>query len=201
MILTPTKENIDFIIQELLKGKIIIFPTDTVFGIGCIATNTKSIEKIYELKERNKNKTLLLNFPNITNIKKFAILNKNEEKLLKEINKLTLIVKSKPNTSLSPYTIKEGKIGVRIPTNKILLKILKDIKTPIISTSCNKSGKQSCLTALSAEKIFGKDIIILKEEEKLSGTPSTIIEIKENKIKLIRQGDIFINEIKNTLEN
>lgn len=201
MILTPTKENIDFIIQELLKGKIIIFPTDTVFGIGCIATNTKSIEKIYELKERNKNKTLLLNFPNITNIKKFAILNKNEEKLLKEINKLTLIVKSKPNTSLSPYTIKEGKIGVRIPTNKILLKILKDIKTPIISTSCNKSGKQSCLTALSAEKIFGKDIIILKEEEKLSGTPSTIIEIKENKIKLIRQGDISINEIKNTLEN
>ena len=53
MILTPTKENINLIAQELLNGKVIIFPTDTVFGIGCIATNTKSIETIYELKGRN----------------------------------------------------------------------------------------------------------------------------------------------------
>ncbi len=201
MILTPTKENINLIAQELLNGKVIIFPTDTVFGIGCIATNTKSIETIYELKGRNKNKTLLLNFPNITNIKKFAIINKNEEKILKNTNKLTLIVKSKPNTLLSPYTIKDGKIGVRIPTNKLLLQLLKKIKTPLISTSCNKSGKTSCITASSAEKIFGKNIIILQENEPLSGTPSTIIEIKENKATLLRQGDISLNEIEKILKN
>ena len=51
MILKPTKENIRLITEKLLNGDVIIFPTDTVFGIGCIATNTKAIEKIYKLKD------------------------------------------------------------------------------------------------------------------------------------------------------
>ena len=72
MILKPTKENIRLITEKLLNGDVIIFPTDTVFGIGCIATNTKAIEKTYKLKGREKTKSLLLNVANITTIKKFA---------------------------------------------------------------------------------------------------------------------------------
>ena len=52
MIITPTEENIFFIIKSLLSGEVIIFPTDTVFGIGCVATNDKAIEKIYKLKKK-----------------------------------------------------------------------------------------------------------------------------------------------------
>ncbi|MBR1544797.1 MAG: threonylcarbamoyl-AMP synthase, partial [Alphaproteobacteria bacterium] len=188
MILKPTKENIDLIIQKLLSGEVVIFPTDTVFGIGCLATDTKAIEKIYKLKGREKTKSLLLNVANKTAIKKIATVSQLDEKLIKNFmpGALTLILRAKSSTHLSKYVIKDGKIGVRIPNNKILLYILKKIKTPLISTSCNLSGEPACIVASEAEKIFSKDILILDTSEKLSGFSSTIIDTTDNEIKYLR---------------
>ena len=201
MILKPTKENLKLITEKLLSGEVIIFPTDTVFGIGCIATNTNSIEKIYKLKNREKSKSLLLNIANITTIKKFAKVSLRDKKLIKKFmpGALSLILNAKENTNLSPYTIKNGKIGVRIPNNKNLLWILKKIKTPLISTSCNLSGTPSCLTATEAEKIFGNKITILDTQEKLSGQSSTIIDTTQNKIQHIREGKIKFKDIEKNL--
>ncbi|MCR5506432.1 MAG: threonylcarbamoyl-AMP synthase [bacterium] len=201
MILKPTKENIDIIIQNILDGKVIIFPTDTVFGIGCLATNTKAIEKIYKLKGREKTKSLLLNVANITAIKKIATVSKRDSLLIKKFmpGALSLILKAKPNSALSHYTIKDGKIGIRIPNNEMLLYILKKIKSPLISTSCNLSGNPACTTAINAEKIFGKNILILDSIEKLSGLSSTIIDTTEKEIKYIREGQIKFSKIKNSL--
>ena len=198
MILKPTKENIRLITEKLLNGDVIIFPTDTVFGIGCIATNTKAIEKIYKLKGREKTKSLLLNVANITSIKKFAKVSKLDNLLIKKFmpGALSLILNVKNQTPLSHYVIKDNKVGIRIPNNQILLKILKKIKLPLISTSCNLSGKPACINAKDAEKIFGKNIIILDSYEKLSGLSSTIIDTTEKEIKYIREGKIKFKEIK-----
>ncbi|MBQ8660309.1 MAG: threonylcarbamoyl-AMP synthase [Alphaproteobacteria bacterium] len=198
MILKPTKENIRLITEKLLNGDVIIFPTDTVFGIGCIATNTKAIEKIYKLKGREKTKSLLLNVANITTIKKFAKVSKLDNLLIKKFmpGALSLILNVKNQTPLSHYVIKDNKVGIRIPNNQTLLKILKKIKLPLISTSCNLSGKPACINAKDAEKIFGKDIIILDSYEKLSGLSSTIIDTTEKEIKYIREGKIKFKEIK-----
>lgn len=189
MILENNKKNIELLSNKIIDSKLIIFPTDTVFGIGCDATNTTAIKQIYKLKERNKAKTLLLNFPNITNIEKFAKLTKVEKFLLKNFGSLTLIVKAKENTTLSPLTIQNNQIGVRIPNNKTLQTILRKVKTPLISTSCNKSGNPPCITAGDAEKIFPQ-IPILQTNETLSGTPSTILRIKDNKIEILRVGSV-----------
>jgi L-threonylcarbamoyladenylate synthase len=198
MILKPTKENIRLITEKLLNGDVIIFPTDTVFGIGCIATNTKAIEKIYKLKGREKTKSLLLNVANITTIKKFAKVSKLDNLLIKKFmpGALSLILNVKNQTPLSHYVIKDNKVGIRIPNNQTLLKILKKIKLPLISSSCNLSGKPACINAKDAEKIFGKDIIILDSYEKLSGLSSTIIDTTEKEIKYIREGKIKFKEIK-----
>lgn len=198
MILKPTKENIRLITEKLLNGDVIIFPTDTVFGIGCIATNTKAIEKTYKLKGREKTKSLLLNVANITTIKKFAKVSKLDNLLIKKFmpGTLSLILNVKNQTPLSHYVIKDNKVGIRIPNNQTLLKILKKIKLPLISTSCNLSGKPACINAKDAEKIFGKDIIILDSYEKLSGLSSTIIDTTEKEIKYIREGKIKFKEIK-----
>ena len=188
MILENNKKNIELLSNEIINKKLIIFPTDTVFGIGCDATNTTTIKQIYKLKERNETKTLLLNFPNIKSIEKFAKLTKIEKFLLKDFGSLTLIVKVKKDTPLSPLTIQNNEIGVRIPNNKTLQTILKKVKTPLISTSCNKSGNPPCITANDAEKIFPQ-IPILQTNETLSGTPSTILRIKD-KIEILREGSI-----------
>mgnify|MGYP004531015939 FL=1 len=98
MILENNKENINLFIKKILNGDVVIFPTDTVFGIGCDATNTNAIEEIYKLKGREKTKTLLLNLPSITEIKKIAHISNLESLLLENFNELTLIVKVKPFT-------------------------------------------------------------------------------------------------------
>ncbi len=202
MILQPTRENIETIIEHLLNGDVVIFPTDTVFGIGCTADNTQAIEKIYELKGREKTKSLLLNVPNITAIKKYATVNKTTQSLIKKFmpGALSLILKVKTPTILSNYTIRNGKIGIRIPNNKTLLYILKKIRLPLISTSCNLSGNPACLTATDAEKIFGKKVIILNTREALSGQSSTIIDPSGKEIKYIREGEIKFEKIKEFLK-
>ena len=198
MILEPTKENLEFIAKKLLDGEVIIFPTDTVFGIGCIATNTKSIEKVYKLKGREKTKSLLLNVANITTIKKYTTINNTDKKLIKTFmpGALSLILNVNNNSLLSHYVIKDNKVGIRIPNNKTLLYILKKIKLPLISTSCNLSGKPACTTATDAEKIFGKKILILNTSEKLSGQPSTIIDTTQKEIQYLREGKIKFKDIK-----
>lgn len=199
MILENNKENINLFIKKILNGDVVIFPTDTVFGIGCDATNTNAIEEIYKLKGREKTKTLLLNLPSITEIKKIAHISNLESLLLENFNELTLIVKVKPNTHLSPYTIKNNEIGVRIPKNKTLQTILREINTPLISTSCNKSGEPACTTDEMANKIFPQ-ITILQSNELLSGTPSTIIKVIDNQIEVLRQGTLTIEKIKQKIK-
>lgn len=199
MILENNKENINLFIKKILNGDVVIFPTDTVFGIGCDATNTNAIEEIYKLKGREKTKTLLLNLPSITEIKKIAHISNLESLLLENFNELTLIVKVKPNTHLSPYTIKNNEIGVRIPKNKTLKTILREINTPLISTSCNKSGEPACTTDEMANKIFPQ-ITILQSNELLSGTPSTIIKVIDNQIEVLRQGTLTIEKIKQKIK-
>lgn len=199
MILENNKENINLFIKKILNGDVVIFPTDTVFGIGCDATNTNAIEEIYKLKGREKTKTLLLNLPSITEIKKIAHISNLESLLLENFNELTLIVKVKPNTHLSPYTIKNNEIGVRIPKNKTLKTILREINTPLISTSCNKSGEPACTRDEMANKIFPQ-ITILQSNELLSGTPSTIIKVIDNQIEVLRQGTLTIEKIKQKIK-
>lgn len=199
MILENNKENINLFIKKILNGDVVIFPTDTVFGIGCDATNTNAIEEIYKLKGREKTKTLLLNLPSITGIKKIAHISNLESLLLENFNELTLIVKVKLNTHLSPYTIKNNEIGVRIPKNKTLQTILREINTPLISTSCNKSGEPACTTDEMANKIFPQ-ITILQSNELLSGTPSTIIKVIDNQIEVLRQGTLTIEKIKQKIK-
>ena len=201
MILKPTKENLKLVVQKLLEGKVVIFPTDTVFGIGCLATNSASIDKIYKLKKRTKTKSFLLNIANITSIKKIAKVTVIDEKLIKSFmpGALSLILKVKPHSGISDCVVQDGKIGVRIPNNKNLLWILKNIKVPLVSTSCNLSGSSPCLTAAMAERIFGAQVIILDTEEKLSGISSTIIETTGKEISFIREGKIKFGNIKKVI--
>lgn len=202
MILTPTAENIDFIIESLLSGEVIIFPTDTVFGIGCIATNDKSIEKIYKLKGRDFNKSLLLNVASKSAIKKIAIIDNIAEKIIDKFmpGALSIICKGKENSNLSKYVVNNGNIGVRIPKNKILQNILKKVKIPIVSTSCNKSGKMPVISSIIAETIF-PEIVILQETEKLLNQSSTIIDVSGKEIKFIREGAIKFKEIDKFLKS
>lgn len=182
-------------IETINKGGLVIFPTETVYGIGANAYNEEAVRKIYEVKMRPDEKPLSIMVSSIDEISKYAIIsNEIEEKIIKKYmpGPITIVLKKKPG--VFDY-ISSGKdtIGIRIPDNEIILKILKEAKLPIVAPSANISGKPSGIILSEILKDFdGKvDICIDGGKAKLS-EPSTIVKVVDNKPVILRQGRIKI---------
>lgn len=182
-------------IETINKGGLVIFPTETVYGIGANAYNEEAVRKIYEVKMRPDEKPLSIMVSSIDEISKYAIIsNEIEEKIIKKYmpGPITIVLKKKPG--VFDY-ISSGKdtIGIRIPDNEIILKILKEAKLPIVAPSANISGKPSGIILNEILKDFdGKvDICIDGGKAKLS-EPSTIVKVVDNKPVILRQGRIKI---------
>lgn len=189
--------------QVLENGGIVIFPTETVYGIGANAYNEESVRKIYEVKNRPGEKPLSILVSGIDEIGKYAIIeNDIERKIINSFmpGPITIILKKKQG--LFDY-ISSGKntIGVRIPDNKIILEILNKLKLPLVAPSANISGMPSGVSLNDIIKDFnGKvDVCINGGKAKL-GESSTIVEVVNGEPVILRQGKITLEEIKKVLE-
>tara|TARA_Y100000588_G_C14190728_1_gene897893 strand:+ start:249 stop:1178 length:930 start_codon:yes stop_codon:yes gene_type:complete len=182
----------------LKKGKLVIFPTETVFGLGGDATNTKVVTKIYKLKKRPKANPIICHFKNITDIRNNFEINKLEFKLAKKFwpGPLTLILKKKKNSKISPILSNKGPfVGCRIPNNKVALSLLKSVNFPIAAPSANIATKSSVTYSKDIDNYLRKKVYILKGRSRL-GLESTVIQVKREKIHILRLGSITDDEIK-----
>ena len=192
------KKDIEIAKDALIKGDIIAFPTDTVFGLACIYDNENAINKIYEAKGRSFNKPLPMMCRNITEISKYAKLNKKAKVLFKKYSPgaITLILKKKNLPDfISPET---DTIAIRIPDDKWILKLIKLVGKPLLVTSANISNEDSLSDYKDVLKAFGDNIDYIVRGKSKSIISSTIIDLS-NDLKLIRQGDISFEDIKETL--
>lgn len=182
-------------VETLKQGGLIIFPTETVYGIGANAFDEDAVGRIYEVKHRPDEKPLSIMVSNINEIEKYAIISNDiERKIIEKYmpGPITIVLKKKPG--VFDY-ISSGKdtIGIRIPDNEIILKILEKSELPIVAPSANISGKPSGVILSEILKDFyGKvDICIDGGKAELS-EPSTIVEVVDNKPVILRQGRINI---------
>ena len=181
------------------EGGIVIFPTDTVYGIGCDPFNKASVERIYQIKKRDKKKAL----PILTYSLEFALEIVEFDKLSKIIAQkfwpgpLTLILKLKDKKLKESLGIR-NKIAIRVPDHQCLLSILKDTKF-LVGTSANISGEKTYTKAQGwYTKFAGVDIFVDGGDIDNKGE-STILEI-ENRTPIIhRQGPIKKEEIEEYL--
>lgn len=197
------EQELDKTAQVLDNGGIVIFPTETVYGIGANAYNEEAVRKIYEVKNRPGEKPLSILVSGIDEIGKYAIIeNDIERKIINSFmpGPITIILKKKQG--LFDY-ISSGKntIGVRIPDNKIILEILNKLKLPLVAPSANISGMPSGVSLNDIIKDFdGKvDVCINGGKAKL-GESSTIVEVVNGEPVILRQGKITLEEIKKVLE-
>ena len=187
----------------LKKGKLVIFPTETVFGLGGNATNSKVIKKIYNLKKRPINNPLICHFKNLSQIKKNFYMNELELKIGKLYwpGPLTLILKKKKNSKISPKLSNHSSyVGCRIPKNKIAMELLKKLDFPIAAPSANLSNKVSATRHSDIDSDLKKNIFVVKGKSKL-GLESTVIQIKENYINILRYGSITEEDIRKKIKN
>ena len=188
-------EGIRKSVEIIENGGVIIFPTDTVYGIGCNPYDVNAVKKIYEIKSREKTKSLPVLASSIEIVKQISIIDEFTEKIIKKYwpGPLTLILKLKDKNLKKSLNL-EDKIAVRIPNSVCTLKLLNKCNL-IVGTSANVSGDssftnpQECIKNVKNYDVFVDGGTITSKGE------STIIEIENEKIHVIREGALKKEDI------
>ena len=187
-------------LETLNKHQVIAFPTETVFGLGVFYDDEKAYNLLNKIKNRREDKPYTMMLFDVKEISKYAFI---RDKYLPIINKympgsLTILVNAKD--SVPAYvTHNTGIIGIRIPSNKEALDLLKFVKKPLLVPSANKADQKPALSADEVKAIFKDEIEVIIPGEISSGNPSTIIDLTGDEIKLIRKGPIPLEELNRLL--
>ena len=183
-------QEIQNTLEVLQNGGIILYPTDTVWGIGCDATNEVAVAKIYELKKRieNKSMTCLVNGDKmIHNI--FKEVPDVAWQIMDLSEKPTTLILDKPMNVAKNLIETDNTLAIRLIRDSFCFKLLEKLRKPLVSTSANFSGKPTPLTfsEISKEIIAGVDYVVNLSKEKKFGNPSSIIKIAlDCQVKVIR---------------
>lgn len=177
------------------KGDVIIFPTDTVYGIGCKIYDKKGLDKIFDLKKRPIDKKIPILIPDIVSINNIAKYSHRDLRIMQKFwpGALTVIL----NTTKEFERLTGDKtIALRIPDHYIALNILNKYG-PLRTTSANISGEEPTNDFKKIIEQFSNKVfdIVVDKNPSFSNKASTIIDLTENDIKIIRQGDITIKDI------
>ena len=189
-------EGIRKSVEIIENGGVIIFPTDTVYGIGCNPYDANAVKKIYEIKSREKIKSLPVLASSIQIVKQISIIDEFTENIIKKYwpGPLTLILKLKDKNLKKSLNL-EDKIAVRIPNSECTLKLLNKCNL-LVGTSANVSGDssftdpQECMKNVKNYDVFVDGGTITSKGE------STIIEIENEKIRIIREGALKKEDIR-----
>jgi len=181
--------------QVIENGGIAIFPTDTVYGLGCNPYNSSAVEKIYEIKSREKIKSLPVLAYSLEIVKEITRVDSFTEKIIEMYwpGPLTLILKL-TDQKLKKSLKLDDKIAIRIPDSECALKLLKKCNL-LVGTSANISGNKSFMDPDECVKNIKNYDIFLNGGTITSKGESTIIEIKNEKIEVVREGVLKKEEI------
>ena len=186
------KEQIEKAVAVLKAGGVILYPTDTIWGIGCDATNEAAVEKVFSLKQRSDSKSLIILAGDMNMVGRYV----------REIPEMAVTVESlsdKPLTIIYPeginlasnVTAEDGSIAIRIPKNEFCLELLRAFRKPIVSTSANVSGTPAPkrYADISEDVKEAVDFAVDPScEQNATGKASSIIKLGlHNEIQIIRE--------------
>ena len=178
-------------LEVIKSGGIILYPSDTVWGIGCDATNPEAVAKIYALKQRAENHSLicLMNGEKMMyNV--FAAIPEVAWQIIDLSEKPTTLILDKPRNVAANLIGKDQTLGIRIVKEPFCFKLMERMKKPLVSTSANISGQPTpnSFKEISQEIINGVDYVVNLHREKIGGKPSTIIKLtNDSQVKVIRK--------------
>jgi L-threonylcarbamoyladenylate synthase len=173
------------------QGGIILYPTDTVWGIGCDATNPDAVAKIYELKQREESKSMIVLMNGekmIYNV--FSAIPEVAWQIIDLSEKPTTIILDQPRNVATNLIASDKTLGIRLVKEPFCFKLMEKMKKPLVSTSANISGQPTPIAFkdISPEIIKGVDYVVNLQQDKIAGKPSTIIKIGlDNQVKIIRK--------------
>ncbi len=190
--------NLAQVVSEILNGKVLVFPTETSYGLGCDATNQAAVDRIFKIKGRSDDKPLLVTVNSIEMAKKYLLWNYN-------LNRLAHAYWPGPITVVGNYALgklakgvvgKNNTVAIRVSDYPLIKSITEKIQRPLVATSANLAGQPSCYSAAEFYEIFKslseQPDIILDYGELPHNPHTTIVSAVGNKIKMLRQGGLEV---------
>jgi len=185
------KAEIENALTVLKRGGLILYPTDTVWGIGCDATNPEAVEKIFKLKNRSDKKSL------ICLVSDFKMLNEYVQEvpevaydILKYASKPTTIIYDDPIRIAENLIAEDNSLAIRVTKDDFCNNLIKRFRRPLVSTSANPSGSSTPQSYAEIDPLIlnGVDYIVNLHRDKKSEKPSAIIKLKnDGSVKVIRK--------------
>lgn len=184
-------EEIKTCLDILQNGGIILYPTDTIWGIGCDASNTDAVSKIYALKKRINTKTMICLVSNdfmleqhIQKVPDIAF------DIIDIATKPTTIVYDHPKGVAKNLIAKDNTLAIRVASDKFCQQLIQKLKKPLVSTSANITGEPTPTSykEISPEILKGVDYVVNLDRDKEKSTPSSIIKLgNDGTVKVIRE--------------
>jgi tRNA threonylcarbamoyl adenosine modification protein (Sua5/YciO/YrdC/YwlC family) len=185
----PQERLIKKVVETLERGGVIAYPTDTYYGIGCDIMNKKAIQKIYQLKQREKKQPFSFICSNLKNISDYAKVSNYAYKTMKRLlpGPYTFILEG---SKLVPKIMLTNRkmAGIRVPDHPIPLALVEGLGNPIISTSASTPDGDIFYDASLIHDFFGSRIDIVIDGGPVPGAPSSVISLRHDEPEVIREG-------------
>lgn len=197
--LNINQENLTLIlIQALIEGKVLVVPTDTVYGLICDARNEEAAKKIFEIKQRSFEKPIGLFVRDLDMVKRYAYVQPKDEPLIKKYwpGQVTFIFKRKSGELAEILFAGGEKIGMRIPDNSFIQSIFERIDFPLAQTSANISGQPASTLFKQVINQFEnkkqKPDLVIDAGDLAEASASTVVDLSGQRPVVLRQGEIKI---------
>ncbi len=187
---TPHQRTINKVVDVLKRGGVIVYPTDTIYGLGIDLHNKKAMEKILRIKKQQSNKPLSFILPDLKSISTYANISDYAYKIMRRVTPGPYTFVLNATKEVPKLLLKKRKtVGVRIPNAPFALKIVEELGHPILSTSVPEGDDEGYHTdPMEIAEKYGHEIDLILDAGVLFNNPSTIVDFTGHEPEIIREG-------------
>ncbi|MBI5442354.1 MAG: threonylcarbamoyl-AMP synthase [Deltaproteobacteria bacterium] len=184
----PQGRHIARAVQCLREGGVIVYPTDTVYGLGCDITSKHGVERIIRIKGRDPKKPMSFVCSDLTHISRYARVTNSAYRILKRFlpGPYTFILEASHEVPKMLLT-KQKTVGIRIPDNPVCSALVAQLGSPVLSTSANPTGAEPLNDPAEIQSALGKQVDLILEIGVLSRVPSTVISLVGDEVRVLRE--------------
>jgi tRNA threonylcarbamoyl adenosine modification protein (Sua5/YciO/YrdC/YwlC family) len=185
----PQPRLIAQVARCLREGGVIAYPTDTTYGIGCSIFNKKGLERIYQVKQRDKRKPFSFICSDLSEVSRYARLSNMAFKAMKRClpGPYTFVLEASREVP-DLLTTRQKTVGIRIPDNRICMAIVQELGAPIVTTSANLSGEEPVGDPFEIQRLFGNGLDLVVDGGLLTTDVSIVINMVGDRPEVLRQG-------------
>lgn len=183
--------------EVLANGGVIIYPTDTVYGLGCDITNKNAVERIQRIKGRDKKKPMSFVCADLTDISHYAQVSNFAYRIMKRMlpGPYTFVL---PATKETPKILRSRQktVGIRIPDHSVSTSLVSQLGRPLLSTSANRSEQDAITDPWQLEEELGSEVDLILECGELPVLPSSVVSLVGDEIEILREGSGDLSQLR-----